>query len=290
MPTLRTWSIILRAYSWPASLVPVVLGTVVAWRAGSFSLPDLLLTLVAALLVHSAANLANTYFDFTQGVDRKETADDRGLVDGLMPPRAMLLTSLGMFAAGAAIGVLLALRNSVPALFLIGASGFALAWFYTATGFAYKYRALGDVGVFLAFGPLIVSGTALIQARTWLPEALWASIPVGLLIVAILHANNMRDVKADGEAQFRTLASVLGPRGALRFYDVLIVAPYLFALTFGSVWPPICCALSVPLALRAARLARKSDLSPLVPETARLVAVYGLLLAAGLYVAAWRAR
>jgi len=290
MPTLRTWSTILRAYSWPASLVPVVLGTVVAWRAGSFALPDLLLTLVAALLVHSAANLANTYFDFTKGVDRKETADDRGLVDELMSPRAMLLTALGMFAVGGGIGVLLALKNAVPALLLLGAFGFALAWFYTATGFAYKYHALGDVGIFLAFGPLIVSGTALIQARAWLPEALWASIPVGLLIVAILHANNMRDVTADEEAQFRTLASVLGPRGALRFYDGLVFAPYLFALTFASVWPPVFCALSFPLAVRVARLARKGDFSPLVPETARLVAVYGLLLSAGLFTAAWRSR
>lgn len=282
---LKKWFLILRAYSWPASLVPVVLGTVVAGRAGAVSKPDFFLTFAAALMVHSAANLANTYFDFKNGVDRKETADDRGLVDALMEPRAMLLTALGLFAAGGAIGLLLAFKNGVPALIWLGAAGFALAWFYTATGFAYKYRALGDIGIFFAFGPCIVSGTALIQARTFLPEALWASIPVGLLIVAILHANNMRDVKGDAAAKFSTLAGALGPQRARTFYYALIFVPYLFALTFGSAWPAGLCALSAPLAVKLARLAARGEFSPLVPETAKLVAVYGLLLSAGLYIA-----
>jgi 1,4-dihydroxy-2-naphthoate octaprenyltransferase len=283
---MKKWMIILRAYSWPASLVPVVLGSVIAWRAGAFSRLDFVLTFTAALLVHSAANMANTYFDFKNGVDRKETADDRGLVDGLMEPRAMLLVSLGLFAVGAAIGLLLAFKNGVPALIWLGAAGFALAWFYTATGFAYKYRALGDIGIFFAFGPSIVAGTALIQTRAILPEALWASIPVGLLIVAILHANNMRDVKGDSDAKVATLAAALGPGRSVAFYYALIFAPYLLALTFGSIWPAVLCALSAPLAVKLARLAARGEFSPLVPETAKLVAVYGILLSAGLYIAA----
>ncbi len=284
-PLLRKWAVILRAYSWPASLVPVVLGSVVAWRSGSFSWGDFWLTFIAALVVHSAANLANTYFDFKRGVDRKETADDRGLVDALMSPRAMLLTSLGLFAAAGAIGLLLAYKNHVPALLWLGAAGFALAWFYTGTGLAYKYRALGDIGIFFAFGPCIVSGTALIQARAFLPEALWASIPVGLLIVGILHANNMRDAGSDAEADFSTLAALLGRKGAERFYYLLIFSSYFFPFTFGSVWPPVFCAVSVPLAVGLARRVSRGEYSPLVPETARFVAVYGVLLSAGLYFA-----
>lgn len=283
---MKKWFLILRAYSWPASLVPVAVGSVTAWRHGRFSWLDCCLTFLAALLVHSAANLSNTYFDFAKGVDRKETADDRGLVDGLMKPRAMLFLAIGLFAAGGGIGLLLVLKNHVPALLGLGAAGFALAWFYTATGFAYKYRMLGDLGIFLAFGPAIVTGTALIQNGGLVPEALWASIPVGLLIVAILHANNMRDVKSDGAADFKTLAAALGPVNAKRFYYALIFTPYLFALTFGSIWPALFCALSVPLAVKLKATAAKGDFSALVPETAKLVAVYGLLLTLGLYIAA----
>ena len=283
---LKKWAVVLRAYSWPASLVPVVLGSVVAARAGRFAWGDFLLTFFAALIVHSAANLANTYFDFKRGVDKKETADDRGLVDGLMTPRGMLLTALGLFAAGGSIGLLLVFKNGVPELFWLGAAGFALAWFYTGTGFAYKYRALGDLGIFFAFGPFIVSGTALIQARAFVPEALWASIPVGLLIVGIVHANNMRDVRSDGEARVSTLAIAMGPSAALRFYYALIFAPYAFTLTLGSIWPPVFCALSAPLAVKLKERAARGEFSPLVPETARLVAVFGLLLSLSLYIAA----
>lgn len=281
---LKKWSVILRAYSWPASLVPVLVGSVTAWRHGRFSWPDFCLTFLAALLTHSAANLSNTYFDFVKGVDSKETADDRGLVDRLMKPRAMLFTALGLFAAGGGIGLLLVVKNHVPALLGLGAAGFALAWFYTATGFAYKYRMLGDLGIFLAFGPGIVTGTALIQNGGLVPEALWASVPVGLLIVAILHANNMRDVKSDGGAGFTTLAAALGPVNAERVYLALIFAPYLFSLTFASVWPPAFCALSLPLAVKLKETAASKDFSALVPGTAKLVAAYGLLLTLGLYI------
>lgn len=283
---LKKWSVILRAYSWPASLVPVLAGSVTAWRHGRFSWPDFCLTFLAALLTHSAANLSNTYFDFVKGVDRKETADDRGLVDGLMTPRAMLFTALGLFAAGGGLGLLLVVKNHVPALLGLGAAGFALAWFYTATGFAYKYRMLGDLGIFLAFGPGIVTGTALIQNGGLVPEALWVSIPLGLLIVAILHANNMRDVRSDRDADFTTLAAALGPVHAERFYCALLFTPYVFSLTFGSIWPPVFCAFSLPLAVRLKDTAARKDFAALVPGTAKLVAAFGLLLTLGLYIAA----
>ena len=282
---MKKWLTILRAYSWPASLVPVILGSVVAARHGRFSWLDLALTLPAALLIHSGANLANTYFDFSNGVDKPATADDRGLVDRLMPPAAMRNLALALLAAGAALGLLLAYKNHLPALLWLGAAGLALAWFYTA-GPAYKYRTLGDVGIFLAFGPCIVTGTALIQTGVFVPEALWASIPVGLLIVAILHANNMRDLRSDAESDFRTLAGMLGLRRSENLYYALILTPYLFSLSFGSVWPAAFCALSVPLAVRLRERAALGDFARLVPETARFVAVYGLLLSAGLYIAA----
>ncbi len=282
--TIKNWLIVLRAYSWPASLVPVVLGSAVAARSGRFSWLDLALIMPAALLIHSAANLANTYFDFRNGVDRPETADDRGLVDNMLPPARMLRLALGMLAAGAAAGLLLVLKNHVPAMLALGAAGLALAWFYTS-GPAYKYRRLGDAGIFLAFGPCIVTGTALIQTGRFVPEALWASIPVGLLVTAILHANNMRDLRSDSAANFLTLAATLGTGGAKKFYYALIFTPYLFTFTFGSAWPAALCALSVPLAVRLGRLAARGEFSRLVPGTAGLVAAYGLLLSAGLLAA-----
>lgn len=280
---MKKWLKILRAYSWPASLTPVLVGSAVAARNGSFSWADLCLIAQAALLIHSAANLANSYFDFKKGVDEAATADDRALVDGLVKPGTALRAALAMLAAGAAIGLFLAWKNALPLLLWYGAAGIALAWFYTG-GPGYKYRALGDAGIFLAFGPLITSGTALIQAGRFVPEALWASVPMGMVITAIVHANNMRDLATDRGAGVRTLAGLLGPELSLKLYYFLAFCPYLFTFTFGSIWPPVFCALSAPLAIRLKERASRAEFSALVPATAKFTAVYGLLLCCGLYM------
>ena len=143
----KKFFIVFRAYSWPASLVPVVIGAVAAARDAAISWPAFALTFAAALLVHSAANLANTYFDWRNGVDRAETADDRGILDGLIGGRAAPYVAVSLFAAAGLIGLWLAWSRSVPELIVLGAAGFALAWFYTADGAAYKYRALGEMNI-----------------------------------------------------------------------------------------------------------------------------------------------
>ena len=275
--------LILRAYSWPASVVPVILGSVVAYNAGAFSWADFFLTLLAALSVHSGANLANSYFDFKNGVDKPGLSDDSALTGGLIAPAAALRLTLALFGVGAAIGVYLSVRHRLPLLLGLGAAGFLLAWFYTAGGVSYKYKALGDLGIFFAFGPLIVTGTALIQTGRILPGAVWASAPVGLLITAILHANNMRDADSDLGSGIKTLAGKLGPAGSKTFYRALLFIPYAFALARG-LWPAVFIALSLPLALKLDALAVRGDFSPLVRETAKFVTVFGLLFSAGLWI------
>jgi len=275
--------VILRAYSWPASAVPVILGSVVAYNAGSFSAADLVLTLLAALSIHSGANLANTYFDFKNGVDKPEFSDDRALVDGLLSPAAALRLTAALFAAGAALGVYLSVKHRLPLMLGLGAAGLLLAWFYTAGGVSYKYKALGELGIFLAFGPFIVTGTALIQTGRILPDALWVSAPAGLLITAILHANNMRDMGPGLGSGIKTLAGLLGPEKSRTFYRALLFAPYAFALSRG-LWPAVFTAVSLPFAVKLAAMSGGGDFSPLVRETAKFVTVFGLLFAAGLWV------
>ncbi|KAF0153460.1 MAG: 1 4-dihydroxy-2-naphthoate octaprenyltransferase [Elusimicrobia bacterium] len=281
---LRKIFIVFRAYSWPASLVPVVIGTVAAARDAAISWPAFWLTFAAALLTHSAANLANTYFDWRNGVDRAETADDRGILDGLIGGRAAPYAAVSMFAAAGLIGLWLAWSRSVPELVALGAAGFALAWFYTADGSAYKYRALGEIGIFLAFGPLITGGTALIQSGRLDAWPFLLSVPVGLLIVAILHANNMRDAAGDRAAGISTLAMKAGPAAALAVYRALVLAPFLVAALYGLKWAFLAPLLSLPLALRLIALARGGRFTELVPATAGLVTAFGLLFATGLHL------
>lgn len=276
--------IVFRAYSWPASLVPVVIGTVAASRWTEISWSAFWLTFAAALLTHSAANLANTYFDWRNGVDGKETADDRGILDGLIGGRAAPRVALSMFAAAGLIGLWLAWTRSVPELAALGAAGFALAWFYTADGAAYKYKGLGEAGIFLTFGPMITGGTALIQTGRLDPWPFLLSVPVGLLIVAILHANNMRDAAEDRAAGITTLAIKAGPAASLAVYRALVLIPFPAAAFYGLWWTFLLPLLSLPLALRLTALARAGRFSELVPATAGLVTVFGLLFATGLYL------
>lgn len=281
---LKRLFIVFRAYSWPASLVPVVIGTVSAARDTGISWPAFWLTFTAALLTHSAANLANTYFDWRNGVDKAGTADDRGILDGLISGRAAPYVAISMFAAAGLIGLWLAWSRSVPELIALGAAGFALAWFYTAPGAAYKYRALGDIGIFLAFGPLITGGTALIQSGRLSAWPFLLSVPAGLLIVAILHANNMRDAAEDRAAGISTLAMKAGPAASLKVYRALVLSPFLIAAFYGLKWVFVIPLLSLPLAFRLIVLSRAGRFSELVPATAGLVTVFGLLFATGLYL------
>jgi len=263
--------------------MPVIIGSVVSHNYGAFSWTDFALTLPAALIVHSGANLANTYFDFKNGVDKPGFSDDRALVDGLLAPITALRLTFALFAAAAAIGVYLSLKHRLPLLLVLGASGFLLAWFYTAGNISYKYRALGDLGIFFAFGPLIVAGTALIQTGRILTEALWASVPLGLLITAILHANNMRDLASDRGSGIKTLAGLLGRERSRTFYRIILFTPYAFALLSG-LWAAIFTAASIPSALKLDAMAADADLSPLVKKTAEFVTIFGLLFSAGLWI------
>jgi 1,4-dihydroxy-2-naphthoate octaprenyltransferase len=275
--------VILRAYSWPASMVPVLIGSAIAHKAGVFSRTDFVLTLLSALSLQSGANLANTYFDFRNGVDQRGSSDDRALVDGLITPPAALRISITLFTAAAAAGIYLSLKRGLPGLPALGAAGFMLAWFYTAGGVRYKYRALGDLGIFLAFGPLLVTGTALIQTGRFLPEALLASLPAGLLITAIVHANNMRDLDSDRGSGVKTLAGLLGLRRAKIFYRALLISAYALTCASGT-WPAALSAVSLPSAMKLDAMSAREDFAALVRETAQFLAVFGLLFSAGIWI------
>jgi len=284
MNLVSKWLTILRAYSWPASVTPMIIGGVVAYKSGQFNAYSFALTLIAGLLLHSAANLANTYFDYKNGVDKKG-ADDIGILEDLISPGNAIRLVFVLFSVSALIGIYLAVKNDLLSLIVVGVAGFALAWLYTAN-LAYKYRALGEIGIFLCFGPLIVTGTALIQTGRILPDAVIASIPAGLLVTGILFVNNMRDLKMDTETKIKTLPQILGEKNSLLFYYSLIAASYLVAVFFIgiSVGLPLI-ALSVPPAIKLLKMAKNGEFSPLVRETAKFVGIFGTLFAFASYFA-----
>eukprot|EP00935_MAST-01C_sp_MAST-1C-sp1_P002377 g2377.t1 len=185
---------------------------------------NFVLAFVMVLLMHAAANLTNTYYDFKKGVD-KEDADDRTLVDDTVSVEGVLYLALSLF--GASVLIIGFLTATVGYVVLLPAvPGLLLSFFYTADPFNLKAMGLGDVAVFLNFGPLLMGGVSIAVLGFVEPQVILFSLPVGLLTDAILHANNHRDVKADAAAGVKTLAQFLGEERSFYFYMALLFGAY----------------------------------------------------------------
>lgn len=229
---LKKWLVAARPWSLPASTMPVVFGTALAVVVGGahFSPLRFLWALVTMMVLHSAANMLSDVFDFRHGLDRDVTPVSGAIVRGWLTDRQVLRGAVTLFVLGTASGLLIA-RATGKSLFIVGGIGLAVGALYTVL----KARALGDLAVFLNFGLLGAAGAWVVQTNSfsWLP-VLW-TVPMALLVIAILHANNWRDILTDGEKRVTTVAGVLGDKGSHAYYGGLLFAPFVIDLAFISV-------------------------------------------------------
>jgi 1,4-dihydroxy-2-naphthoate polyprenyltransferase len=285
---LRTWVAGARPRTLPAAVVPVVVGSGVAFGYGKFSWWRAALALVVALALQIGVNYANDYSDGVRGTDEVRVGPVRLVGSGLARPRRVLMAALGCFAVACAAGFALAAVTSWW-LLLLGAAAVAAAWFYTGGSRPYGYRALGEVSVFVFFGLAAVAGTAYVQmqALTWLPIA--AAAAIGLLACALLVINNLRDIPTDSETGKRTLAVVLGDQRTRDLYLGCILIPFCVALVLAPVRPLSLLALAaVPFAFPPVRQvlhgATGRGLIVALGQTGRLQLAYGALLTLGLAI------
>lgn len=262
------WIRALRAPFFQAVLVPLALGTAVAWcQTGRFHLGYFLLALVGVLFIHAGTNLANDYFDHKSGADAlnreytRFSGGSRVIQEGSIRPGAILGVSLTCFGLGAVIGLYLAYARGWEIL-VIGAIGIASGYFYTASPIRIGYRGWGELLTGLNCGPLVVLGAYYVQAQAFSWEALLASLPVGLLIAAILYVNQFSDYAADKAANKANLVVRTGPEKALKGFYLLLVSTYLVIILGCAVrifpWMIASSLLTIPLAWRAARAAREN--------------------------------
>ncbi len=306
---LKRWLIAVRPFSFPASVIPVLLGTALAVAAGAapFHLPRFVLAVLAMMSLHAGANILGDINDFRRGLDKTVTPVSGAIVRGLISGRQALAGALTLLAAGSLAGLVLAWMTG-PALLWIGVVGLIIGVSYTVPPLSLKYRALGDLAVFLNFGILGALGAWVVQTGTpsWIPAL--RAIPVALLVVAILHANNWRDITSDNEGRIKTVAALLGDRGSLTYYGSLLFGSFALVLLsipltrIPRLGPPMPIAsavvlLALPLALKLWRkaLSRRAPANPtdfvaLDGATAQLNLVFGLLYSAGVLAAPVLAR
>lgn len=275
----------------PAAAAPVLVGAALAWRDGGFQFLPALAALLISLLLQIGANFANDLFDHERGADPPERlGPTRVTSTGLLAPAQVRLGMAVIFGSAALLGLYLALRAGWPVIAL-GLAAILAALAYTGGPRPYGYHALGDLFVFLFFGPAAVCGTYYVQAQTLTPAVWLASIPVGLLIVNILVVNNVRDIPTDTLTGKRTLAVLIGRRNAEREYLLCLLLAYALPPLAWSLhllpWGGWLAWASIPLAIQQYREFRHSEgrsLNSTLAGAARLALVYALLFSVGIAI------
>jgi 1,4-dihydroxy-2-naphthoate octaprenyltransferase len=289
---VNPWLLAIRPKTLPASVVPIAVGSAVAYAEGKFNALPAGLALLGASLIQIASNLANDVFDFEKGADTAERLGPTRVTQaGLISPGAMKRALIGVILAAMLVGLGLASIGGWPVIW-IGFFGLISAVAYTGGPYPLGYHGWGDFFVFLFFGLIAVAGTTYVQTLTWSPIAVLAGVPVGLLCTNILVVNNVRDVETDRRANKRTLVAKFGRPFGVAEYGVNLgmsaMACLGLAVLSRSPWPALPIA-SLPLGIRLWSSVRRlsgAALNPILAETAKYEMIFGGLLAVGLALTA----
>ena len=290
--TLKEWFMVTRPWGYALSIMPAVLAVAYVFFENSITPMDVnwwygILAVIASPVLQAGGNMMSDYYDYKNNVDREETyGSSRMLVNKQFEPKEVYWFSISCMVIGNLIGLFLLFNTSFHLLW-IGVAGLIGSYFY----FFMKYRALGDLNIFIIYGQLISLGTFLVMTNALSWKMLLVAAAPGLLIVNVLHANNTRDIKHDGVSKIKTTAMLLGVKGSIIYYSALNNGAYLLIVLcvfFGiQHWPSLVIFLSFPMALKLIKQIRTADIEK--PEniqkldegTAQLVMIYMLLLVIG---------
>ncbi len=286
----QAWILAARPKTLTAAVAPVLVGTGLAAHDEALVILPAAAALVGAVLIQIGTNFANDYYDFVRGADTEDRVGPvRVTQAGLLPADSVRRGMVAVLGAAMLVGAYLVWVAGWPIVW-IGLTSVACAVLYTGGPFPLAYHGLGDVFVFVFFGLVAVGGTYYVQALTWPADALLAGTALGALNAAILVVNNLRDIETDARAGKRTLAVRLGPTGTKVEYGVLLLlagaVPPVGILAFDWPLAALAALLVAPLCWSPARAvvghADPRELVPALGDTARVVALYGVLLALAL--------
>jgi 1,4-dihydroxy-2-naphthoate octaprenyltransferase len=285
----QIWWLAIRPRTLPAATSGVVMGSALAWYDASFQWLPALACLLIALLLQISSNVANDVFDFERGADTAERLGPLRVTQaGYLTPAQVKRGLAVILGVTILLGLYLASLRGWTVIWL-GAAAIISAIAYTGGPFPLGYHGLGDIFVFIFFGLAAVAGTYFVQVGSVSSAAWWLSVPVGLIVTAILVVNNLRDLENDRKAGKHTMAVRLGERGAKIEYILLMVGAYLIVpiLVWTKVIPlgAFLTWLSLPIAIRTLRVVLTQKGRPLnaaLAGTGQTALLFSLLLWLGL--------
>ncbi|MGH3566219.1 MAG: 1,4-dihydroxy-2-naphthoate polyprenyltransferase [Pseudonocardia sp.] len=252
--TLTQWIQGARPRTLPTAVSPVLVGTGAAIGTGIVAPGRALLALLVAVALVIGVNFANDYSDGIRGTDDDRVGPLRLVGSKLATPVAVRAAAAVSLSVAALAGLTLVSLSRQWWLIGVGAACLAGAWYYTGGKRPYGYAGLGELAVFIFFGPVAVLGTVLTQSGPPGPLAVVGAVGVGMLACAVLVANNLRDIPTDTIADKRTLAVLLGDTDTRRLYAALVLTPFLLSAVAGlRSWPMLLGLLAVPLAVTPVR-------------------------------------
>jgi len=274
-----------RPWSFPMTFIVVSLGAIYAYITTKIFDPLLYaLTVVGVILLHASVNLLNDYIDYKSNVDTptSPTAKYRPhpIITGLYSPNDILFFSIIYAIIGFSIGLYLTMVTNIITLYL-GILGLILVYAYNGYPFNLKYNALGEIEVFIVWGLLIPLGSYYIQVEELSYNVMLISIPLGVLIAAVLFANNLRDIDYDRGSGIKTLPIILGRDQGLKLYEFLLYIPYIiiFYLVFIRLIPALSLVtlITFPKAKGLVNIFKKKIPEAADPMTANHTLIFGII-------------
>jgi 1,4-dihydroxy-2-naphthoate octaprenyltransferase len=285
----RIWILASRPRTLPAAIAPVLVGTALGAAEDEFRVLPFVAALVGSTFIQIGTNLSNDYSDARRGADTEDRLGPvRVTAGGLMPPRHVLVGTYVAFAIAVVAGLYLAAVAGWE-LLVVGVASILAGVLYTGGPRPYGYEGLGELFVFVFFGIVAVVGSYYVQTEQLRWEAFALAVPVGLLSSAILVVNNIRDIDTDRRAGKHTLAVRLGRDRARLLFMAMVVLSFVapvatIALGGLTAWLLLTLA-AIPLAVPLVRtISSRTDgpaLNAALAGTGRLLAVFSLLLSAG---------
>ena len=288
----RVWWQLMRPHTLTAGFVPVTIGTALALHEGPINILLFLSMLIASLLIQAATNMFNEYYDYKRGLDNEESVGIGGAIvrDGVKPETVLGL-ALSFFGIATLIGVYICMESSWW-IAVIGLICMLVAYLYTGGPLPIAYTPFGEIISGLFMGLIIILLSFYIQSGTVTTESILISVPISILVGAIMLSNNIRDLDGDKENGRKTVAILLGRQKAVALLASMFTVSYLWVVGLAftnefSFWL-LLVFISIPKAYQAVigfkGKTKPIEMMPAMKATAQTNTIFGFLLTIGLTV------